>query len=70
MPWSTSVSVLGWKSGVCRWGWGLGLSANSCNNGKLCEGHDNKNNHSSDNVCSSAHTCGYVVDGSVARILY
>ena len=27
-------------------------------------------NHSSDNVCSSAHTCGYMVDGSVVRIAY
>ena len=36
----------------------LGKFAHSCNKGKLREGHVNDNDaHSSDKVCSSAHTC-------------
>ena len=49
----------------------LGKFAHSHNRGGLSEGHVNDNCvHSSDKVCSSAHNCGCVVDGSVARTAY
>ena len=64
---STLVWLICNVVGVCSRGY-MGLG-NSCNKSKLCDGHDN-DVHSSDNLCSSAHTCGCVVDCSVARITY
>ena len=50
-------------------GFRVGKFAHMHNKGMLREGHVNNDNdiHSSDNVCSSAHICGCVIDGIVAR---
>ena len=56
------AGVVGFRDG------NLGKFAHSLNKGKLRDGHFNDDDiNSRDNVCSSTHTCGCVVDGSVAR---
>ena len=68
MPRSTSVSDLAWRSGVCRWGWWvygwynkLRKFVHSRYKGKLGEGNDKE---------FDVHTCGHVVNGSVAMTAY
>ena len=64
--WSLSLGLGG--SVLVSW---VAKFAHSHNKGKLREGHVNYNDmHSNDVVCSSAHTCWCVVDGSVARTAY
>ena len=73
VPSQSSAGDLGPVAGVGGFRVGkLGKFAHSHNKGKLCEGYVNNYNdvHLSDNVCSSTHYCGRMVNGSAARIAY